>query len=585
MQWKIWLTAAIWLLVMLTFVARMYFLQIVDGEELKRLALRQTERNRVIEPRRGEIRDRAERTLATNRKVPSLAAHPAEMKPEQKSLALKVVKKAFGDPDGVMQKRILSARPFAWLRHRLTEQEVDQFKAALLEINGGKDIFGLRLMDEDRRYYPYKELASSILGYADFDMKGRIGIEREYNEQLKGKAQTVKVRRDARGDAAVSSPDFRLQIPSGNDVVLTIDKGYQYVTEKAINQAAVEHEPAWAVAIAMNPKTGEILSMAQYPGFDPNRFNKEPVGSLKTMSVANIIEPGSTFKVFTLAAAINSDILKPDDMIDCRPYKVGPKTIKDSHGHEDFLSVEQIMQVSSNTGAARIGVMVGLDGMYDFITALGFGKSTNLGLSGEVNGLLAEKDEIIPLELATISFGQGIGTTPLQLAAAFCAIANGGTLMKPYIVKKVSDSEGRTVSENVPTAIRKVMPREKAQMVIDMMKTVVTEDGTATRANVHGCEVAGKTGTSQKLSRNRESLRLSRITGEPARKYYTSVFGGFFPADDAEVMILVVIDEPSKGKYYGGEVAAPVFRQIALELGQMTGVCAKASGELAEAGL
>jgi len=303
------------------------------------------------------------------------------------------------------------------------------------------------------------------------------------------------------------------------------------------------------------------------------------------MSVANIIEPGSTFKVFTLAAAINSDILKPDDMIDCRPYKVGPKTIKDSHGHEDFLSVEQIMQVSSNTGAARIGVMVGLDGMYDFITALGFGKSTNLGLSGEVNGLLAEKDEIIPLELATISFGQGIGTTPLQLAAAFCAIANGGTLMKPYIVKKVSDSEGRTVSENVPTAIRKVMPREKAQMVIDMMKTVVTEDGTATRANVHGCEVAGKTGTSQKLSRNRESLRLSRITGEPARKYYTSVFGGFFPADDAEVMILVVIDEPSKGKYYGGEVAAPVFRQIALELGQMTGVCAKASGELAEAGL
>lgn len=584
-QWKIGLMAAAWLLLMLLFVVRMYFLQIVDGQELKDLALSQTERNRIILPRRGEIRDRAERLLATNREVPALAVHPAEMSPEDKNLALKVIRKAYGDPDGIMKQRILSSRPFAWLYHRMTKKDVEKFDQALEEVNGGRSIFGLRFFKEDKRFYPHKQLASNILGYTDFDMKGRIGIERQFDEELKGKVQEVKVTRDARGNTAVASLDFRLQVPSGNDVVLTIDKGFQYVTEKALNEAAVEHEPAWAVALAMNPKTGEILSLAQYPSFDPNKFNKEPIGSLRTMAVTNVIEPGSTFKVFTLAAAINNDLVKPEDMIDCRPYTVGPKTIKDSHGHEDFLSVEQIMQISSNTGAARLGGMVGLDGMYDFITAIGFGELTNIGLPGEVNGILAEKDDIIPLELATISFGQGIGATPLQLACAFSAIANGGMLMKPYIVKKISDPEGKTIQETVPEAIRKVMPREKAQIIIDMMKTVVTENGTATRANIHGCEVAGKTGTSQKLTRNRESLRRSQVTGERARKYYTSVFGGFFPADDAEVMILVIIDEPSKGKYYGGEVAAPVFREIAFEIGQMTGVCAKPPEEIAEAAL
>ncbi len=578
---RMMLVIAVWLSFVLLLVLRVYSLQITDGERNQRLARSQTERSRTIYPRRGKILDRMNRTLVTNKKIPGLVAHPILMDDEQKTKSIQIVKHIFGGDCKTMQKRIMSKWHYASLKHRLTEKEQTRYQEALAIYNDSIPIPGLRFEMEDKRYYPHNKLAASVVGFANFQMKGQIGVEGSHNESLKGKAHKIEIVKDAKGNSAVVSRDLSIDVPAGDNLTLTIDKAYQYVSEKALARAYEEHKPAWAVAIVMDPNTGAVLSMAQEPGFNPNIFNKEKPNLLKTYSVANQIEPGSTFKVFTLAASLNSGKHKPSDMIDCTPLTIRNKTITDSHKHDPILSMTEIMETSSNTGSARLALELGADPFKKFLKNFGFGKKTGLGLPGEINGKLEFNPAWEELAVGTAAFGQGVGVSPIQLATAMCSVANGGMLMKPYIVSKITSPEDEIIEEFAPQALRRVIQRSVARQVIDMMTTVVGPNGTAPIANIEGCQVAGKTGTTEKIAKNTRHRRQAKTWEEKRKRFWTSSFAGFFPADHPRFMVLVIIDEPSDGKYYGNEVAAPIFKEIATEIGHMSGVCAHSPEELA----
>ena len=527
--------------------ARLYYLQVVASASYVQKAAQHQQQVIKITPRRGDILDRDGNALAVSLQVNSVSARPSEVK-EAEGTA-RTLSKLTGIPYGELLRKLTSPSPFVWIKRKVSAQE----RRAIEKAN----LAGINFENEFRRFYPNRELASHLLGYVDIDEEGGTGLERSYNGPVRGQPGQLLQLLDAHG----KSYQRKQQVPqAGAALTTTIDRATQYIVEKEL-RAAFEKTQATAISIVvMDPNSGAILAMASAPSFNPNEYAQSPSSSWINPSVSLIYEPGSTFKMVTIAAALEEGLITPDELFYCEngAIVVGGRRIKD-HKPYGVLSVREIMQNSSNVGTIKIALKVGEEKLKSYIDRYGFGQKTSIDLPAEVVGLVRDTSNWSKNSIASIAIGQEIGVTPLQIASMVSTVANGGIRYKPYVVQKIQDPNGASI-EIKPNGTR-VMSQTTANQLRDMLEDVVT-DGTAKTSKVEGYRAAGKTGTAQKI--DPETRRYS------TSKHIAS-FAGFVPVSNPKLAMVVVIDEP-RGLYYGGEVAAPVFKRIAEQVLRMKSV-------------
>lgn len=522
---------------------RAFQLQVLKRDQLCRLAERQYKNKVPLVPKRGTIYSRGYEELAVTVEVDSIYAEPDAV--EDAKLAAKKLAPVLSVSRKELEERLSASKSFVWLARKVSPSLIERVKSL--------DIQGIGFVKENKRFYPNAELASHVVGFSGIDGSGLGGIELAQDVQIKGKVELIRAERDALGKRTLPN-DFGFEESlAGNSVVLTIDKTIQYTAERELAEAVKKSGAKGGTAIVMDPKSGEVLAMANYPQFNPNDLSSYPQAFLKNRAIVDTYEPGSTFKVFLLAAALEEGVVKPEDTFFCEngSMELAGKVIHDTHKY-GTLTVSEIMKFSSNIGASKIAAKLGKERYYGYLTSFGFGSPSGIELRGEGSGILRSVNKWSKLDLANVSFGQGVSVTPLQLTTAFSAIANGGYLMRPYLVKDILDRDGKVIKRNQPQIVEKVIGGDTASKVTDMLKDVVAEGGTGTAAALAGYDVAGKTGTAQKVS-------------EGGRGYggkHVASFIGFVPAQSPELVVLVAVDEPV-GVQYGGVVAAPVFKAIA----------------------
>jgi cell division protein FtsI (penicillin-binding protein 3) len=525
---------------------RLINLMVLDHDKLSQRAAQQYIKEKVLTPQRGVIWDRRMKELATNIETDSLFAVPSQIEDTRtlSSEIAPIIKVSTGEIDGILSKR--RKKSFAWLARRVdldTSHKLSELKERL----GNGDI---GIVKEPKRCYPKGQIASHILGFSNIDDHGIAGLELVYNEYLKGEVKSVSVGVDARGSSYTG--DIKKAMP-GNNIILTIDEGLQYIVEREL-AAAMEQWKAKAVtAIMMDPMTGEILALSNRPTYDPNFPAAAGAEEKRNRAITDIFEPGSTMKSILASAALEEKAVSLRDMFDVSrgAITVGGKTIHDVHRH-GVLNFQEIIQKSSNVGAVKIGQRLGAAKYYEYIKKFGFGDKTGIDFPGEVRGIARNVKNWSGTSLAAMSIGQEIGMTPLQMVRAYSAIANGGSLMKPYIVSDIISPSGKVIKKMVPTEERRVISKATSDKMKDILKTVVEEGGTAQKASIRGNLVAGKTGTAQIFD-----PKIGRYSGDR----FASSFVGFVPADNPRIALIVVVYEP-RGGSYGGLVAAPVFRNI-----------------------
>ncbi len=522
--------------------ARAFVLHLTPNQKLNNLAKSQYRQKIVVAPKRGTIMDRNGEPLAMDIEVSSIYAVPSVIDSPRtfaKTLAplLEISEK------NILEKIKDKNKKFVWIKRRINENDGKKIKELHLT--------GLGLLPEYKRFYPNGSLASNLLGAVGMDAQALSGLEISYDKILKSLDPPLLVEKDAKGRSLGAFELAGKESP--NNILLSIDKTIQYITERELATAMEKHRAAGGVAIVMEVHTGEILGMASSPTFNPNEYQKSPPQNWRNRGVTDAYEPGSIFKAFTAAAALETGVFNLKKTMNCEngAMKVGKFTINDHHGY-GTLNLFDIMKYSSNICSYKLGQMVGKNRFYEFIQAFGFGKKTGVGIPGETSGLVAPLSQIGSLQLGTIAFGQGISVTPLQIVAAYAALANGGELYKPLLVKQTLDSKNKIIEEFSPQNLQRVIKEETAKIMAKMLETVTEEGGTGTAAQIEGYSVAGKTGTAQKV-----------VEGEKgyAKNKYVASFVGFAPAKDPKLVVLVSIDEP-KGDYYGGLVSAPVFKNI-----------------------
>ncbi|RJQ43201.1 MAG: penicillin-binding protein 2 [Nitrospiraceae bacterium] len=525
---------------------RLVNLMILDHEKLSERATQQYIKEKALTPQRGAIWDRNFKEMATNIETDSLYVVPVKVKDTRQlsSQIAPIIKVSAGEINGLLQKR--KEKGFAWLARRMDLETSRRLEGLRAPFKDGE----IGFVTEPKRFYPKGHVASHIMGFSNIDDKGIAGIELLYDEYLKGEVKSVSFGVDARGKSLAG--DIKEAVP-GNNIILTVDEGLQYIVERELENAMEEHKAKAATAIMMNPATGEILALANRPTFDPNSPAEADGEEKRNRAITDLYEPGSTMKSMLASAAFEEKKVSLRDIFDVSKgtIVVGGKTIHDVHRH-GILSFQEVIQKSSNVGAVKIGQRLGETKYYDYLRKFGFGEKTGIDFPGEVKGILRGVKNWSGTSLAALSIGQEIGVTPLQMLRAYCAIANGGTLMKPYIVSEIISPSGKVIKKSVPTEERRVISKTTAALMRDILKTVVEEGGTAQKASVKGNLVAGKTGTAQVFDPE---------TGRYSRSRFVSSFVGFAPADNPKVALIVVISEP-QGATYGGLVAAPVFKNI-----------------------
>jgi cell division protein FtsI (penicillin-binding protein 3) len=524
---------------------RLSYLQLFKHGEYLARAQRQQQRTIEITPKRGIIYDRNMRALAMSVPVKSAFAVPVEIADE--SLAARLLSGVLGVPQEVLETRMASSRSFVWISRKLPPEKVEAIE--------GLNLKGIYFQDENQRFYPKRDLAAHVLGFVDPDEKGLAGIEYELDSQIRSKSEKIVVMADARqrwfdgGEA---------QRERGANVVLTLDEKIQYAAQREL-LAAIEKTHAMAGSIiVMNPNTGEILAMANWPRFNPNAANGAPAESRMNRAVSALYEPGSTFKLITLAAALDQDITRPNEVFDCENgaiYIAGHR-IRD-HKPFGLLNVADILAQSSDVGAIKIAVRLGAPRFYEYIRAFGFGAPTGVDLPGESKGLLHRLENWSAISIGSVSMGQEIGVTPIQLITAVSAIANGGLLIKPHVVQQIKRGEQiLTVPASLSAAEpRRVIRPETAATLRRLMEGVVLH-GTGTLARLDGWTAAGKTGSAQKID---------PATGRYSPTQLIASFTGFAPISNPAVTILISLDSPV-GLHEGGQVAAPVFKRVAEQI-------------------
>jgi cell division protein FtsI (penicillin-binding protein 3) len=551
MRFRVMLLGVAFFSLLVGVFARAVVLQVQQTEKLKGFAEDQYVRAMEIPARRGDIFDRRNVPLAQSVEVDSVWVDPS-MLPDARD-ASRLLGKSLGVDSKDLFDKFGKGRRFAWVKRQVTPAEVARVKALALP--------GVSFAKEPRRFYPQRELAAHIVGLVGTDAHGLDGLEQSFEDELSGDAVRREGFRDAKGRKLLTNGIEDPQSRQGASISLTIDRQLQYVTEKALDKAVVESKAIAGTAVMLDPKTGEVLAIANAPRFNPNAPQGTAAEAFRNRAVTDAFEPGSTFKAFVVARALDERAITEDTEFDCErgSWAIGRNVIHDTHSH-DKLKARGILQVSSNIGAAKIAQKLGREHLQEAFSAFGFGERQNLGLPGEGKGSVPfPRAEVT---LATQAFGQGLTATAMQIASAYGALANGGVLMKPIVVSRVVDPDGVVLLENKPTPVRRVVSEKSARAVISMLETVVEPGGgTAVKARMDEYRVAGKTGTAQKVDPVAHGYSEKRVAS----------FIGMVPAEDPRVVILVVIDEP-KTDAFGGLVAAPAFKEIALEAMSYLGV-------------
>jgi cell division protein FtsI (penicillin-binding protein 3) len=523
---------------------RAYCLQVFQSAELVKRIENQTTSRIVLTPRRGSLVDRNGREMAVSISVESLYARPHHI--VDKESAARRLAPITGLPAADILAKLSGGRNFVWIRRHMPPAQA----ATVRQL----DIPGIGFVDENKRFYPNKELAGQLIGFTGVDTQGLGGLEYQFDAILRGAAKELVASRDALGRSLFAegiqiSTDGR----QGHDLVLTIDTNIQYIVEKEL-QAAVTLSGARAgTALIMDPWTGEILALANVPLFDPNSYERFSLETHRNRAITDIFEPGSTFKPFLIAAALEEGLIKPHDIFFCENgvYRVSNKNIHDVHPH-GWLNVTNILKYSSNIGVSKIAKHLGRDLFYQYIRKFGFGQETGIPLPVEAAGSVPPPFRCSEHTQSAMAFGQAISVTPLQLATAYCALANGGRLVRPHVVKRIVDLHGGIVEETQPAVLHRVISDATCRTVNTMLQSAVQPDGTGTKAAVDGFSVAGKTGTSQKIVPNQKGYCTKR---------FIASFAGFAPASRPRITVLVIIDEPQT-MTYGGQIAAPAFSRI-----------------------
>jgi cell division protein FtsI (penicillin-binding protein 3) len=527
----------------LVIAGRAFQLQVLQGEKLMRLGQRQHLKEWIVLPKRGALLDRAGEPLALSLESQSVYVRPHRIQDPQKlgqSLA-EILNLRMAD----VKQKLDSDKSFVWVKRQVSGAEAEKIQALNAD--------GIGMFYEPNRHYPQGQLAGQLIGFVGRDSEGLEGLELKYNDFIRGETGSSVTERDALGRRVLVQGVERLRIPPGSDIHLTLDTAIQHIAEKELEAAVLKYRAKAGVAIVVEPFTGEVLALANFPSFDPNNYNKQTAEQRRNRAVTDSFEPGSTFKTILAAAALEEGAVGKDDIFYCEmgKYAYAGRIIHDTHPH-GWLPFSKILQVSSNIGFTKVAEKLKRDRYFKYIDKFGFGRPTGIDVPGEVPGLLRKPESWSAIDLATHAFGQGISTTPMQMVMAYAAIANGGILMRPYVSRRVVSPQGEVLLENQPHVVRRVISEKTAKLLASMLRDVTNEGGTGVMANVDGFEVAGKTGTAQKADPH---------GGYSAKKRVAS-FVGFVPAQDPRLVALVLIDEPEVN-VYGGVVAAPVFRNIA----------------------
>ncbi|HWT80284.1 MAG TPA: penicillin-binding protein 2 [Candidatus Methylomirabilis sp.] len=521
---------------------KLFFLQIQQRDRLAERATRQYQRRLPIVSRRGTIYDRTGRELAVSLRVNSIFAQPAAI--EHPAATAAALAHILDQPAEDILARLANDKPFVWLERQLDPAQTE----AISDLN----LKGIGLYPESRRYYPRQELAAHVLGMVGLDDRGLEGLERQYDDLLGGQPQFVAAQQDALGRVIFRQEEPERPTPIF-DFTLTIDEVLQYITERELQRAVERSRAKGGTAVVMDPHTGEVLALANQPTYDPNHYRKTPAAARRDRAVTDAFEPGSVFKVILAAGALEEGVVRPDDRFfgENGAIEVGGVTIRD-HEKYGWLTVREILTHSSNVGAIKIGQKLGKSLYYHYMSSFGFGSLTGLDLPGETPGLMRRPKSWSSLSLSTLSMGQEISVTPIQIATAFAAIANGGTLLRPHVIHALRAQDGSLSRTLEPVAIRRVIAPETARTLLDILRGVV-EEGTGKEAALEDYTVAGKTGTAQKMD---------PATGRYSHRKIVASFVGAVPAESPRLVILVLIDEPETLRW-GGSIAAPTFREIA----------------------
>jgi stage V sporulation protein D (sporulation-specific penicillin-binding protein) len=533
------------LVIFILFCLRLAWLQLVRGTWYQQQALENRIREISVDPQRGDILDRNGNVLATSISVDAVYAVPAEVKRSGKA---QETAQALATILGMKASDILSLitqeQQSVWIKIKLDPAQSQALRQAALP--------GIGIIPKPQRYYPKDNLASHILGIAGDYNQGLEGIEVQYDKELSGVSGRLLVEYDAAGREIPESARKFIEPEPGDTVVLTIDENIQYFAERELDKVMQDRHPISATIIIEDPDTGEIMAMANRPDFDPNNYQDSPAANRRNIAISNSYEPGSTFKIVTLGAALDQNLVSENDRFYCPGFiQVADRTIHcwlpGGHGSE---SLAQVVQNSCNVGFIDIGLREGLQTFYKYLDAFGFGKALGIDLPGEADGIIVNQKEATQVDLATMSIGQANSVTPLQLVAAMSAVANGGKLIQPHVVKELRDSQGEVIRQFDPQVIRQVLSPETAQEERKLLQAVV-DAGTGTTARLDGYTAGGKTGTGQKPLPG----------GGYSDTAHVLDFLGFAPVDHPRLVCLVLLDSP-EGIQFGSQQAAPVFKDV-----------------------
>ena len=537
----------LFLILFVALISRAFQLQILAGKDLRSIAQRQHMKTLQMLPERGIIFDRNGEKLAASVLMDSVCADPSKIR-DPRAFANKMAGLLSVDRKLIL-KRISAGKNFCWIARRVAPEQAEAVESLKEE--------AVFIVKEPQRLYPNGELAGQILGFVGTESNGLEGLETRYDRYLKGTPQKLVWARDAKGHWLYPRVETVARTEdTATNMILTIDSRIQYLVETQLKAAVQEKGAKGGYAIAMNPQTGEILALANQPSFDPNFYFKGGPGHAKNRAVNDCFDPGSTFKPFLIAAALEEKVVREKDRVFCEngSYRVANRVIHEAQRkRRGSLSIREVVKYSSNIGCVKVSEKLGKEKFYEYIRAFGFGSKTGIDLPGESSGLLRPVSAWTRVDTSTIAFGQGISVTAVQLLTAMSAIANHGVLMKPYIVQALTDKKGRIIEQYSPTVVRNVISPETARTMTSILTSVVQdEDGTGKNARIAHLNVAGKTGTSQKFDFSRGVYSSEKVR---------TSFLGFFPAENPQIAILVTLDEPQRDKW-GGVAAAPVFKKI-----------------------
>jgi cell division protein FtsI/penicillin-binding protein 2 len=570
---------------------RLVDLQVVRHEELSVKAQQNTQREFVLEPHRGDILDARGNLLATSVFVKTVCVDPVLLANRRPEVARAIAPLLQVTESELLQKFALKTRQnekgetitnrYVVLKRKVPVETWQKIETTMSKLAFGVDEKKLTKteqatyrdlrrkaifvdpLDDQLRVYPNQHLAAHVLGYVGMNERevngnhiletaGKDGIELTFNSKLSGVRGWRVTETDRNARELVALRDQEVEARDGLNVVLTIDSVIQHILESALAEAMEQHTPLSVSGLVVRPRTGEILAMATLPNYDPNGPGDASEDARRNRVITDIAEPGSTFKIVVVSGGLNDNVVRLTDMFDCEHghFSFGGRVL---HDHESYgvLSVQDIIMKSSNIGASKVGIRMGEARLYDYVRNFNFGTRSGIPLPGEVGGIVHPVKNWSKVSIAQIPMGHGIAVTRLQMMMAMCAIANEGNLMRPMLVDRLEDSEHRVVAKYTPQKVRQVISESAAKMMVSALKTVVSPDGTAPKAALEHYTVAGKTGTAQKPE-----------NGGYSRTKFFSSFIGFFPADRPELCISVMFDEPKQG-HYGGQTAAPFFKQIA----------------------